>query len=303
MWRGQTRRHVGLPFCLARRRCLWNRLRRPSIVEGSRPIHPTGRRKWLSPMQRQGHCTIKYFRRQCAISVEMLWHAAVLPHTPGETVMKLRRSAVGALFLLATCSGKTNRAAPLALAALSRPTRLWVWCPLPRSPPGNWSALRRRRPLPGAICSRPPLDESRKVLMMFRRYVPRSQHPDISASPELVGVEPPRPAYGPTAARLPPGDKPLPSCRRGAWSSTRSATSWLSSEGARPRSATTPTSGTGILATDSSSAPTRTVGPSPRSQHGMVFEKSTGNVLLFGGGVACAGSAGRRRPDQRVGRV
>jgi hypothetical protein len=34
-----------------------------------------------------------------------------------------------------------------------------------------------------------------------------------------------------------------------------------------------------------------TSGPSARSQHSMVFEKSTGNVLLFGGGLADSGSS------------
>ena len=203
--------------------------------------------------------------------------------------MKLRRSAVGALFLLATCSENQPGSAPSsgslesshAALGVVPPTEVATWKlvgPPPSQAP-SWRYLQSAA-----------FDESRKVLMMFGGMYHDPNIPNISASPELWEWNH---ATGLWTNRrpTPPGDKPYR--RAGAGMVFDSLRNKLVIFGGRTTAISNYADiwdwdlGNGFVERTNSD-----VGPSPRSQHGMVFEKSTGNVLLFGGGVAAPGPLG-----------
>jgi len=132
-------------------------------------------------------------------------------------------------------------------------------------------------------------DETRKVVMMFGGFNQPDTAMPLQASPDLWEWDP---ATGLWTNRrpTPPGDKPYR--RAGAGMVFDSIRNKLVIFGGRTTAISNyadifdwdPTTG---LFTDRTNL---TGGPQARSQHGMVFEKSTGKVLLFGGGVASGDS-------------
>ena len=199
--------------------------------------------------------------------------------------MKMRTSAIAALSLLAACSEDQPGNAPGSGSLESSHAALGT---VPATEVASWT-------LAGPQTSQAPtwrylqsaaFDESRKVLMMFGGLFHDPNIPNITASPELWEWNH---ATGLWTNRRPgpAGDEPYR--RAGAGMVFDSTRNKLVIFGGRT---TAVTNYADIWDWDLSNGfVDRTiadVGPSARSQHGMVFEKSTGNVLLFGGGVAQA---------------
>ena len=202
--------------------------------------------------------------------------------------MKLLRSALGALFLLATCSENQPGNAPGSRVESSR-AALGV---VPASEVATWK-------LAGPLPSQAPswrylqsaaFDETRKVLMMFGGLSQDPNIPNLMALPDLWEWDS---ATGMWTNRrpTPPGDKPFR--RAGAGIVFDAVRNKLVMFGGR---STVVANYADIWDWDLTNGfvdrTNSDVGPSPRSQHGMVFEKSTGKVLLFGGGVAQWGPTG-----------
>jgi MYXO-CTERM domain-containing protein len=204
--------------------------------------------------------------------------------------MKLRRSTVVALFLLATCNedhpgnGSRVESSHAALGVI------------PASEVATWT-----RVAPPALSPDPrflqtaAFEETRKVLVMFGGYSVNFSTDPLPASQYLWEWDP---ATSKWTNRNPSGAKPSqPSPRAGASMVFDSARKKFVIFGGRSQITDT-TLGTTTYSsyqdtwewdplsgdfTDRTSAGTP---PDARSQHSMVFEKSTGKVLLFGGGVA-----------------
>jgi hypothetical protein len=190
-----------------------------------------------------------------------------------------RVGALAALLLFSTCSeapsGNDPRfeSSPAALGTVPASefaTWIRVDPPLPASPPPRY--------LQSAA-----FDETRKVLVVFGGLSGVNLNPYLEARQDLWEWNP---ATSTWTDRTPSGSKPI--ARSGAsmvFDSTRNV--FLIFGG---RSTTNfdladtwewdPTGGTFTDRTESGLA------PGGRSQHSMVFEKSSGKVLLFGGGLA-----------------
>ena len=195
--------------------------------------------------------------------------------------MQLRRSAVLALPLLATCCEndpgdrlrvESSRAAVGTVPA----TEVATWTRL--GPP----AAPDSRYLQAAA-----FDETRKVLLMFGGVDWTNSTAQLAG--ELRELWEWNPATDTWSNRTPAGDNPSP--RQGASMVFDSARNKFVMFGGRAGGGSLyadcadlwewdPT--TGALSNRTSSAK----GPGGRSQHSMVFEKSSGKVLLFGGGTS-----------------
>ena len=194
--------------------------------------------------------------------------------------MKFQRSVVAAVLLLATCNDdhhgnstrpESSRAALGVLPAGEIATWTFAGPPLVQAP--VWRFLQSAA-----------FDETRKVLMMFGGLFFDYTVNNYQASPELWEWDP---ATGLWTNRrpTPPGDKPYR--RAGAGMVFDSVRNKLVIFGGRTTNATNYAEiWDWDLASGFSDRTGSDLGPAARSQHGMVFEKSTGNVLVFGGGVA-----------------
>ena len=197
--------------------------------------------------------------------------------------MKLRNSAAATLLLLTTCSGTDPGSSPriesshLALGTVpATESATWTRIGAPSSP------LPNPRYMQAAA-----VDEDRQVLVMFGGWSGVSSDSGYGATSQDVWEW--NPATGAWTNRTPAGTKPSP--RAGASMVYDSVHKNFVLFGGRSTSGFNyedtwvwdPAGGTFTDAT--------TAGPSARSQHSMVFEKSTGKVLLFGGGRADAGSS------------
>jgi MYXO-CTERM domain-containing protein len=197
--------------------------------------------------------------------------------------MKLRNSAAATLLLLTTCSendpGNSPRLESSHLALGTVPaTEVATWTRIgaPTSPLPNPRYMQATA-----------FDEDRQVLVMFGGWSGVSSNSGGMAASQDIWEW--APAAGTWTNRTPAGTKPSP--RAGASMVYDSVHKNFVIFGGRSTSgydyedtwAWDPASATFTDATTS--------GPSARSQHTMVFEKSTGKVLLFGGGRADAGSS------------
>ena len=223
----------------------------------------------------QSHCV----RTNLGVTLGPDWGR---PTSPWRILMILRRGVVAALLALATCSEDHSGETPGPRLESSHSALGTV----PATEIATWT-------LAGPLLSQAPtwrylqsaaFDESRKVLMMFGGLFHDPNIPNITASPELWEWNR---ATGLWTNRRPglTGDKPYR--RAGAGMVFDSVRNKLVVFGGRT---TAVTNYADIWDWDLSNGfverTNSDVGPSARSQHGMVFEKSTGNVLLFGGGVA-----------------
>lgn len=209
--------------------------------------------------------------------------------------MKLRTSAVGALLLLATCNEDHPGNAP-GPGLESSPAALGV---VPASEVATWTLIAPPAdgPVPRFLQTA-AFDETRKVLVMFGG---QRENDNLSTGGPFSTDPLPASQYlwewdsttGKWTNRTPTGAK-KPSPRAGAsmvFDSTRNKFVMFGG-----RSSTIDTNAdiyqdtwewdpaTGIF-TDRTSGTL----PDARCQHSMVFEKSTGKVLLFGGGVSSLG--------------
>ena len=200
--------------------------------------------------------------------------------------MRLRRSAVLALLLLATCNEDHPGSTP-GSGLESSHAALGV---VPASEVATWTLISPPAQGPDPrFLQTAAFDEARKVLVMFGGDSANLSSVDsLPASQYLWEWDP---AAGVFTNRAPAGDK-KPSPRAGASMVFDSARNTFVVFGGR--APTSPTSYasyqdtwewdpvTGSF-TDRTSEGTP---PDARCQHNMVFEKSTGKVLLFGGAVA-----------------
>ena len=200
--------------------------------------------------------------------------------------MKPQRNIVGALLLLAACSEDHSSNAPRSRPESSHAALGTV----PASEIATWTEIAAPPASPDAtFLQSAAFDETRKVVMMFGGFNQPDTAMPLQASPDLWEWDP---ATGLWTNRrpTPPGDKPYR--RAGAGMVFDSIRNKLVIFGGRTTAISNyadifdwdPTTG---LFTDRTNL---TGGPQARSQHGMVFEKSTGKVLLFGGGVASGDS-------------
>jgi len=190
---------------------------------------------------------------------------------------------VVALLLLTTCCetdpGNSPRLESSHLALGTVPateSATWTRIGAPSSPIPNPRYLQAAA-----------FDEDRNVLVMFGGWSGASSDNGFGAASQDIWEW--NPATGAWTNRTPAGAKPSP--RAGASMVYDSVHKNFVIFGGRSTAGYNyedtwiwdPVGGTLTDAT--------TTGPSARSQHSMVFEKSTGKVLLFGGGRADAGSA------------
>ena len=207
--------------------------------------------------------------------------------------MKLRRSAVAALLLLATCTEDHPGHAPGSRVESSHAALGTV----PASEIATWTRIA-----PPALGPDPrymqtaAFDETRKVLVMFGGQMSSVDSVWIDPLPASQYLWEWDPATGKWTNRNPSGAKPSqPSPRAGASMVFDSAHKKFVIFGGRSQALVDnlpvysnyqdtwewdPASGD---FTDRTSAGTP---PDARSQHSMVFERSTGKMLLFGGAVA-----------------
>ena len=208
------------------------------------------------------------------------------PRTPRALRARRRRhqwrgGAPVVLLLFTTCSesdpGSVPRVEPTQLALGTVPateSATWTHLAIPTTP----------APYPSYLQS-VAFDENRKVLVTFGGLLGDGSGFE-KASNEIWEWDP---ATGAWTNRTPAGVKPSP--RAGAGMVYDSARKLFVIFGGRS------TSGYDYEDTwewDPASdtfADRSTSGPSARSQHSMVFEKTTGKVLLFGGGLADSGSS------------
>jgi hypothetical protein len=218
--------------------------------------------------------------------------------------MKLQRSAAVVLLLFSTCNQDNPANTPGPGVEFSH-AALGV---VPASEVATWTRIA-----PSALVSPDPrylqsaaFDETRKVLVMFggQREIHEGNGPVAEPLPASQYLWEWDPATGRWTNRNPSGDKPSqPNPRAGAsmvFDSNRSkfvifGGRWFTGDTDRRSPAFhlydsyqdtwewDPATGD---FTDRSSEGTP---PDARSQHSMVFEKSTGKVLLFGGGVSSLG--------------
>jgi hypothetical protein len=191
----------------------------------------------------------------------------------------ISRLALAALLLLATCSEPNPGNDPRiesAHAALGT---------VPASESATWTRVDpppAPSPTPRYLQSA-AFDETRKVLVMFGGLTGVNLNPYSEALQDLWEWNP---ATGTWTERTVSGSKPI--ARSGAgmvFDSTRNKFVIFGGRSTTDFDLSDiwewdPTNGSFTDRTDSSSA------PSGRSQPSMVFEKSTGKVLLFGGGLA-----------------
>ena len=195
--------------------------------------------------------------------------------------MKPRRSAIGTLLLLATCSETDPGNDPRlesSHAALGT---------VPATEIATWTRFVAPAKSPGSrYLQSAAFDETRKVLVVFGGLSNANPNISLMESQDLWEWDP---ATGTWTDRTPAGSKPSP--RAGASMVYDSARNKFVIFGGRTSTGDNfddtwewdPVTGAFGDRTNSGSR------PSARSQHSMVFEKSTGKVLLFGGGLADIG--------------
>jgi hypothetical protein len=201
--------------------------------------------------------------------------------TQGRPSTAYSSLALVALLLLTACAENDPGSVPRL-----EPTQLAMG-PVPATESATWTRLA----LPTALTPQPrylqsaAFDESRRVLVMFGGLLGDGSGFEKGAA-DIWEWDP---ATGAWTNRTPAGVKPSP--RGGAglvYDSTRKLFlifGGRSSTGYDFEDTWEWDPGSGAFTDHSTS------GPSARSQHSMVFEKSTGNVLLFGGGLADSGSS------------
>jgi MYXO-CTERM domain-containing protein len=197
--------------------------------------------------------------------------------------MKLRNSAATTLLLLTTsCENDPGNSPRLESPHLALGTA-------PATESATWTRIGApSSPLPNPrYMQAAAVDEDRQVLVMFGGWSGvSSDNGGLAASQDVWEWNP---ATGAWTNLTPAGTKPSP--RAGATMVYDSLHKNFVIFGGRSTSGYDyedtwvwdPASATFTDATTS--------GPSARSQHTMVFEKSTGKILLFGGGRADAGSS------------
>jgi hypothetical protein len=192
--------------------------------------------------------------------------------------MKLRRNLAPALLLLASCSQSQP---PKSIGLRIESTH----AALGKVPPGETATWTRVSPPPGAspdprYLQAAAFDETRRVLVMFGGI----SDPDSSGNWVVVGdLWEWDPAAGTWTNRTPSGSKPRPRAGAGmVFDSTRKkfvifGGTDMDQNDYQDTWEWDPTAGAFTDRTGS--------GPLPdaRTEHSMVFEKSTGKVLLFGG--------------------
>jgi MYXO-CTERM domain-containing protein len=203
--------------------------------------------------------------------------------------MILRRNALAALLLLAGCS-ESN---PGKLPGPGLPSRHAALGVVPASEIATWTRVGPPVMGPGSrYMQSAAFDESRKVLVMFG---------GLGDAGELQDLWEWNPASGTWTQRTPIGLPPKP--RGGASLVFDSIHNNFVLFGGRMASGNLYVDyadvwewnpATGVFTDRSNSGP----GPGYRSQQSMVFEKSTGKVLLFGGGTPDANA-----PDDQWGGV
>jgi len=201
--------------------------------------------------------------------------------------MKLRRSAVATLLLLATCTEDHHGNGP---GLESSHAALGV---VPASEIASWTLIPPPADgLDPRSLQTAAFDETRKVLVMFGGQMSSADTGLANPLPASQYLWEWDPATGTWTDRAPAGDKPSPSPRGGASMVLDSARKVFVIFGGRSETVAgnydsyqdtwewDPATG------DFTDRTTQGTPPEARSQSSMVFEKSTGKVLLFGGAVA-----------------
>jgi len=190
--------------------------------------------------------------------------------------MKPRNGAVIALLLLATCNEESQ--APVSPTVESAREALGK---LPASEVATWTKVGSSTIPDGRYLQAAAFDESRKVVVMFGGEIFNPNMGNGSPSQETWEWSP---ATGKWNNRT--GTGTAPDARSGAamvYDSTRAKFVLFggrAGSGYNYEDTWEWDPATGVW-TDVTAAGTH---PSARAQHGMVFEKSTGKILLFGGG-------------------
>jgi MYXO-CTERM domain-containing protein len=195
--------------------------------------------------------------------------------------MKARNGAIVALLFLATCTGDFTAS---DLAGVESSTR--DLGKLPASEVATWQKAGSGTTPDGRYLQAAAFDETRKVVVMFGGLVMNLGTGALAPTAETWEWSPATGKWSNrTGASAPPP-------RSGAAMVFDSVRGKMVMFGGRAGSGVDfedtwewdPTTGTWL---DASAAGAH---PSARSQHGMVYEKSTGKILLFGGGRSDPGS-------------